>query len=80
MNTGTLRAIQVPLKDKYRTEPATAMVTLKAQAQLGAGITHVKLPLVRHWSKPAYIPPPAVMASQPVPAICCSKPWPHARA
>src|SRR6185436_15948825 len=39
MNTDTLRAIQAPLKDKYRAAPETALVTLKAQAQLGAGIT-----------------------------------------
>jgi uncharacterized OsmC-like protein len=39
MNTDSLRAIQAPLKDKYRAAPETALVTLKAQAQLGAGIT-----------------------------------------
>jgi len=39
MNTETLRAIQAPLKDKYRAAPEAALVTLKAQAQLGAGIT-----------------------------------------
>jgi uncharacterized OsmC-like protein len=39
MNTDTLRAIQAPLKDKYRAAPETALVTLKAQAQLGVGIT-----------------------------------------
>jgi uncharacterized OsmC-like protein len=39
MNTDTLRAIQAPLKDKYRAAPETALVTLKAEAQLGAGIT-----------------------------------------
>jgi uncharacterized OsmC-like protein len=39
MNTDTLRAMQAPLKDKYRAAPETALVTLKAQAQLGAGIT-----------------------------------------
>jgi uncharacterized OsmC-like protein len=39
MNTESLRAIQAPLKDKYRAAPETALVTLKAEAQLGAGIT-----------------------------------------
>ena len=39
MNTDTLRSMQAPLKDKYRSAPETALVTLKAQAQLGAGIT-----------------------------------------
>jgi uncharacterized OsmC-like protein len=39
MNADTLRSMQAPLKDKYRSAPETALVTLKAQAQLGAGIT-----------------------------------------
>ena len=39
MNADTLRSMQAPLKDKYRSAPETALVTLKAHAQLGAGIT-----------------------------------------
>jgi uncharacterized OsmC-like protein len=39
MNADTLRSMQAPLKDKYRSAPETALVTLKAQAQLGEGIT-----------------------------------------
>ena len=39
MNADTLRSIQAPLKDKYRSAPEMALVTLKAQAQLGEGIT-----------------------------------------
>jgi uncharacterized OsmC-like protein len=39
MNANTLRSMQAPLKDQYRSAPETALVTLKAQAQLGAGIT-----------------------------------------
>jgi uncharacterized OsmC-like protein len=31
--------MQAPLKDKYRSAPEMALVTLKAQAQLGEGIT-----------------------------------------
>jgi uncharacterized OsmC-like protein len=39
MNADTLRSMQAPLKDQYRSAPETALITLKAQAQLGAGIT-----------------------------------------
>ncbi|MFZ4656730.1 MAG: OsmC family protein [Caldilineaceae bacterium] len=39
MNADTLRAMQAPLKDKYRTEPAAALITLKAQGKIGEGIT-----------------------------------------
>lgn len=39
MNAETLRAMQAPLKDKYRTEPDAALITLKAQGKIGEGIT-----------------------------------------
>lgn len=38
MDTETLRALQAPLKQRYRAEPATAMVTLSAAGALGEGI------------------------------------------
>lgn len=39
MNAEELRALQGPLKERYRAEPATAVVTLRAQGKLGEGIT-----------------------------------------
>lgn len=39
MNAEALRAMQAPLKDKYRTEPEAALITLKAQGKIGEGIT-----------------------------------------
>ncbi len=36
MDGNSLRAVQQPLKDAYRAEPARALVTLRAQGQLGA--------------------------------------------
>lgn len=33
-----LRAVQAPLKDRYRAEPAAALVTLKAEGRLGEGV------------------------------------------
>jgi len=38
MNATELRALQAPLKDKYKREPATAVVTLRAQGRIGEGI------------------------------------------
>jgi len=38
MNAEELRALQRPLKEKYRTEPGTAVVTLKAEGRIGEGI------------------------------------------
>ena len=37
--TDELRAIQAPLKERYRDEPDAAVVTLDASATLGAGVT-----------------------------------------
>lgn len=39
MDADQLRALQAPLKDKYRAEPSAALITLRAQGQLGDGIT-----------------------------------------
>ena len=38
MDPETLRALQAPLKQRYRDEPATAIVTLSASGKLGEGI------------------------------------------
>jgi uncharacterized OsmC-like protein len=39
MNAEALRALQAPLKERYRQEPTAAAVTLCARGQLGEGIT-----------------------------------------
>ena len=39
MKAEELKALQAPLKDRYREQPAAALVTLKASGRLGEGIT-----------------------------------------
>jgi uncharacterized OsmC-like protein len=39
MDTEQLKTLQAPLKQRYREEPESAMITLKAQARIGEGIT-----------------------------------------
>lgn len=39
MKSEELRAVQAPLKDKYRATPQAALITLKAQGRIGTGIT-----------------------------------------
>jgi len=39
MNGDDLRALQAPLKDKYKVEPGAALVTLKARGDIGDGIS-----------------------------------------
>jgi uncharacterized OsmC-like protein len=39
MNAEELRALQKPLKDKYRAAPDEALITLHAQGRIGEGLT-----------------------------------------
>jgi uncharacterized OsmC-like protein len=38
MNAAELKALQAPIKDRYRKEPQAALVTLRAQGRIGEGI------------------------------------------
>jgi len=39
MDSAQLRALQAPLKERYRQEPEAALITLRAQGRIGEGIT-----------------------------------------
>src|SRR4051795_1765311 len=39
MNTEELKSLQAPLKEKYREQPQSAIVTLRAQGKIGEGIS-----------------------------------------
>lgn len=39
MNTEELRSLQAPLKERYRQQPETAFVTLKAEGRIGEGVS-----------------------------------------
>ena len=39
MNAEQLKALQAPLKQKYKDQPEAALITLRAQSRLGEGIT-----------------------------------------
>jgi uncharacterized OsmC-like protein len=39
MNSIELKNLQAPLKEKYKTQPESAMITLKAQGKIGEGIS-----------------------------------------
>ena len=39
MDSDKLKALQAPLKDRYRMEPASAVMTLKAEGRLGEGVS-----------------------------------------
>lgn len=39
MNRETLRALQTPLKERYKAAPESALVTLRAEGRLGDDVT-----------------------------------------
>lgn len=39
MDAETLRNMQAPFKDRYRTSPAAALITLRAEGRIGEGLT-----------------------------------------
>src|ERR1700742_5075222 len=39
MNSAELKSLQAPLKERYRQQPESALVRLKAEGRLGEGIT-----------------------------------------
>src|ERR1700704_6716562 len=39
MNSTELKNLQAPLKEKYRTDPGSAIITLKAEGKVGEGIS-----------------------------------------
>jgi uncharacterized OsmC-like protein len=39
MNADELRSLQAPIKDRYRQQPETALVTLRAEGRIAEGIT-----------------------------------------
>jgi len=39
MDAAELKALQAPLKQKYREQPGAALITLKARSRIGEGIT-----------------------------------------
>ena len=39
MNSAELKELQAPIKEKYKAEPGSAMITLKAEGKIGEGIS-----------------------------------------
>ena len=39
MDAAELKSLQAPIKDRYRNEPKSAMITLRAEGKIGEGVT-----------------------------------------
>jgi hypothetical protein len=70
MDRAELRALQRPLKERYREEPQSALVTLRAEGRLGDQAISCSVPTGRA----------LVGEGSPAPATCCSRRSQPARA
>ncbi len=81
MDAAGLRALQAPIKERYKSDPNAGLITLKAKGTLDDANISCKVETGR-----------ALAARRPAsghrrfgarncaPATCCSRPWLHARA
>ena len=79
MNSDDLRAVQAPLKDRYKAEPAAALVTLRASGTLGENVT-CKVETGKALVAAGLHPATAATAPMPARATCSSRRSPRARA
>jgi hypothetical protein len=73
MNADELRALQAPLKTRYRDTPDAAIITLKAAGELDSDKIVCKVDTGRALVEAGRTQRPVAMASPPVRATCCSK-------
>ena len=75
MDATALRAMQAPIKERYKGDPKAAFITLKAKGTLDDANIACKVETGRAAQSPACIPRPAAPASSFAPATCCSRRW-----
>ena len=76
MDSTELRAMQAPIKDRYKSDPNAAFITLKAKGSLESEGISCKVETGRPWLRSrVFIRQPAVPDSNFVRATCCSRHW-----
>jgi hypothetical protein len=66
MDAAALRQMQAPIKERYKTDPKTAMITLKAKGSTDSEGIACKVETGRAI---------AMAGLHPAPATCCLKRW-----
>ena len=80
MDATALRAMQAPIKERYKGDPGAAMITLKAKGTLDNQASPARSRPGRRSPSRACIRRPAARGSSFAPATCCSKRSSPARA
>ena len=72
MNSAELKALQAPLKEKYRDDPESAIITLRAEGKIEEGIS-CRVETGRALVEAGLHPATEVPVCLPVQAICSLK-------
>ena len=80
MDATALRAMQAPLKDRYKSDPKSAYITLKAKGTLDDAHIACKVETGRALAVAGLHPRPGAPGSSFAPATCCWRRWSHAPA
>ena len=75
MDAAELRAMQAPIKERYKSDPSAAVITLKAKGSIDNEGIACKVETGRALAVAGLHPPPAAPAWSCAPATCCWKRW-----
>ena len=75
MDAATLRATQAPIKDRYKTDPKAALITLKAKGSIENEGIACKVETGRALAVAGLHPATGGSGLNCAPATCCWKRW-----
>ena len=79
MDANALKALQAPIKERYRETPDAAVVTLRAEGTIGEGVT-CSVQTSKAMIEAGLHPATGGTGFRPAPATCCSRRWSPVRA
>jgi hypothetical protein len=80
MDRDELKALQAPLKQRYRDEPDEALITLEASGELGVGAVSCSVQTGQALVRAGLHPATGGDGARPARATCCSRRSPPAPA
>ena len=75
MDAAELRAMQAPIKERYKTDPSAAVITLKARGSIDNEGLSCKVETGRALAIAGLHPATGGYGLERAPATCCSKRW-----
>jgi len=75
MDAAELRAMQAPIKERYKQDPSAAVITLKAKGSTDSEGLTCKVETGRALAVAGLHPPPAARGWNSALATCCWKRW-----